>query len=314
MCKHIFAIKFWLALKERIDKSDVFQLYREFVEPAICRFCGSTNIIKWGYRKNKNVKIPRFKCKNCGSTFVVSEGFAKMRFDPKIIALALDLYFKGISLRKISDHIKQFYGVKVGKSAIHKWLRKYCEIINDYASQLEPGLSDVWNADEMMVKCGGKWFWLWNVMDSGTRFLLASQISEKREIEDARKVFQEAKRGAKRKPSVVVTDGLPAYIQAFKKEFFTLKKPRTKHIRNVGFRDKTNNNLIERLHGTVRERDKVLRGRKREDTIADGFRVYYNLIKPHMGLKGKTPAEEANIDLELGMNKWLSLIRKATNR
>jgi len=40
MCKHIFAVKFWLALKERIDKSDVFQLYREFVEPTVCRFCG----------------------------------------------------------------------------------------------------------------------------------------------------------------------------------------------------------------------------------------------------------------------------------
>ena len=83
-------------------------------------FVGSTNIIKWGYRKNKNAKTPRFKCKDCDSTFVVGEGFAKMRFDPKIIALALDLYFKGISLRKILDHIKQFYGVKVGKSAIHK--------------------------------------------------------------------------------------------------------------------------------------------------------------------------------------------------
>ena len=163
----------------------------------------------------------------------------------------------------------------------------------------------------MMVKCGGKWVWLWNVMDSGTRFLLASQISEKREIEDARKVFQEAKKRAKGKPSVMVTDGLPAYIKAFKKEFFTLTKPRAKHIRNVGFRDKTNNNLIERFHGTARERDKVLRGRKRKDVIADGFRIYYNFIKPHMALDGKTPAEKANIDLELGINKWLSLIKKS---
>lgn len=82
-CKHVFAVKFWLGLKEKIGKSDVFQLHREFVEPTNCRFCSSVEVIKWGYRKNKNLKVPRFKCKKCGLTFVVDEGFAKMRFDPK---------------------------------------------------------------------------------------------------------------------------------------------------------------------------------------------------------------------------------------
>ena len=46
-------------------------------------------------------------------------------------------------------------------------------------------------------------------------------------------------------------------------------------------------------------------------TIVDGFRIYYNFIRPHMGLNGKTPAQQANIDLELGRNKWLDLVKKA---
>jgi len=314
-CKHIFAVKFWSALRERIDKSDVFQLYKELIDPTICGFCGSTNIIKWGYRRNKTVKMPRFKCKSCGQTFVADEGFAKMRFDPKVVALALDLYFKGVSQRKIADHIGQFYGSKISQPAIYKWIRKYERIINGYVDQLEPDLSDVWNADEMMVKCGGKWVWLWNVMDAGTRFLLASQVSQKREVADARKPFQKAVEVAKAKPDIVVTDGLPAYIRAFKKEFFTLRNPRTKHIQNVGFRDKTNNNKIERLHGTIREREKVLRGLKREETpIVEGLRTYYNFIRPHQGLKGKTPAEASGIDLELGKNRWLSIIRKSVKK
>jgi len=37
------------------------------------------------------------------------------------------------------------------------------------------------------------------------------------------KVFQKAKKVAKDKPQVMVTDGLQAYIKAFKKEFFALK-------------------------------------------------------------------------------------------
>jgi len=142
MCKHIFAVKFWIELKEKIDSNDVFHLHRELTEASTCKFCGSVNIIKWGYRKNKNVKIPRFKCKDCGQTFVMNEGFAKMRFDPKVITLALDLYFKGVSLRKISHHIRQFYGLKISQMGIYKWLQRYGKIINDYVNQLESELSE----------------------------------------------------------------------------------------------------------------------------------------------------------------------------
>jgi putative transposase len=314
MCKHIFAVKFWISLKEKIDHDDVFQLYREVTKASTCRFCGSVNIIKWGYRKNKNVKTPRFKCKDCGQTFVVDEGFAKMRIAPKMIVLSLDLYFKGVSLRKITHHIKQFYGIKVGKSAIHKWLKKYGKIINDYVDQLEPELSEVWHTDEMKVKCGGKWTWLWNVMDSGTRFLLATHVSQTREIKDARKPFAKAKEMAKGKPKIMVTDGLKAYMDAFKKEFWTLRNPRTKHLRKPRFVDISNNNLVERLNGTVREREKVMRGLKSEitaKTMIEGYRAYYNFIRPHQALNGKTPAEMANIDLELGRNKWMGLIKTA---
>ncbi len=35
----------------------------------------------------------------------------------------------------------------------------------------------------------------------------------------------------------------------------------------------------------------------------------YNFVHPHMGLKGRTPAEEANINLELERNKLMILIK-----
>jgi transposase-like protein len=154
-------------------------------------------------------------------------------------------------------------------------------------------------------------------MDSETRFLISNHISQGREIGDARAIFAKAKKMAGTKPDFVITDGLQSYRNAFKKEFFTLKNPRTQHIRNVGFKDKTNNNKIERFHGTFRERDKVLRGLKKEETakvIAEGFRAYYNFLRPHQALENKTPAKEANINLELERNKWLSLIRKSVKQ
>ncbi len=50
--------------------------------------------------------------------------------------------------------------------------------------------------------------WIWNLMDSDTRFLLASTITKKREISDARNVLKRGKEQAGRKPKVLITDGL----------------------------------------------------------------------------------------------------------
>jgi hypothetical protein len=34
-----------------------------------------------------------------------------------------------------------------------------------------------------------------------------------------------------KKPMIFITDGLPAYHDAYKKEFWALKNPRTEHVR-----------------------------------------------------------------------------------
>lgn len=50
---------------------------------------------------------------------------------------------------------------------------------------------------------------------------------------------------------------------------------------------------------------------KNKDTpIVEGHRLYYNYIKPHESLGGKTPSEEAGITIE-GDNKWLTLMRNS---
>jgi transposase-like protein len=39
-----------------------------------------------------------------------------------------------------------------------------------------------------------------------------------------------------------------------------MKKPRVQHVRLKNIREGTNNNIVERLHGTIKERTKVMRG------------------------------------------------------
>lgn len=57
-----------------------------------------------------------------------------------------------------------------------------------------------------------------------------------------------------------------------------------------------------------------MRDLKKEDTpITRGFQIYYNFIRPHMVLNGKTPAEACGITVK-GENEWITLIRKSSEQ
>lgn len=88
-----------------------------------------------------------------------------------------------------------------------------------------------------------------------------------------------------------------------------------KHIAKAGLRKpNATNNRIERLNGTVRERVKVQRGWKSMQTlIAEGQRIHYNFVKPHMALEGHTPAQVAGVGIA-SKNKWMELLGEAVVR
>jgi hypothetical protein len=75
---------------------------------------------------------------------------------------------------------------------------------------------------------------------------------------------------------------------------------------------KHNNNCAERDNERIKQRYKTTRGFKNSASAEDFLRLVdncYNFVHPHMGLNGKTPAEEANISLKLERNKLMNLIK-----
>jgi len=306
-CKHIIAVQLWISVREQIRPQTVRV---EFPEASECKFCGSREIMRYG-RKTKQLK-QRYLCKDCKRTFVPDTITRKMWFNPEVVTMTLNLYYKGVSLRGIQDHLNQIFNVQLNSpQTILNWIKKYKALIGEYVKTLKPQLSDQWHVDEMKVKFGGKWRWLWNVLDKDTRYLLASNITEKREVTDAREIFSLAKEAAKdQKPERVVTDGLQAYKSAFNKEFYTMKTPRTQHISHIRLAGDMNNNIVERLHGTKRDREKVMRRLKKEETpIIQMQNIYYNHVRPHQGL-GETPAGRAGLGIQ-DRNKWAGLIKKS---
>ena len=73
-----------------------------------------------------------------------------------------------------------------------------------------------------------------------------------------------------------------------------------------------NNNKMERMNGEFRDREKVVRGIKKDDSVMfDGYQLFHNYLRPHQGLDGKTPSEACGIIIQ-GKNKWKTLIENAS--
>jgi len=73
-----------------------------------------------------------------------------------------------------------------------------------------------------------------------------------------------------------------------------------------------NNNMMERMNGEIRDREKVVRGLKKDDSpLLRGYQIYHNYIRPHMSLDGQTPADKAGIIIR-GQDKWKTIIENAS--
>jgi len=307
-CKHIWAVEFSLAIREEVKP----QITIQGLDLHSCRLCGSENIMKKGVRKNKYGHLQRYLCKDCGKRFSFNVGFEKMKATPQVITSAMQLYFTGTSFRNVSKFLR-LQGIKVSHVSVYKWVEKYVGLMEKYLEGIKPNVGDTWRADELWVKIRGDMKYLFALMDDETRFWIAQEVANSKFKHDARSLFKMGKEATGKSPKKIITDGLPAYHDAYKKEFWTAKKEtRAEHIRHIKIQGDMNNNKMERLNGEIRDREKVMRGLKKTDTpVLTGYQIFHNYIREHEGLKGKTPAEACGIEIE-GKNKWLTLIQNAS--
>jgi len=274
------------------------------VDMPKCKFCQSTAFVKNGKRNG----VQYYLCKECGRGFVHNKALPRMRYPIEIVADAVYDYYAGVSLRKIRDGIEQKIGLRPADSAIYSWVKKLTRIGLAEAKKHTPQVGDKWLADECVVKLkDGKKYWLINVIDYDTRFLLASELSRSRGIKDIKVAFDIAQAKANKYPKLMLTDGWLAYDDACELAFAS----ETKHIVTTPFEEKDlSTNIIERWHGTLKDRLKPMRGMDKSETyqlILEGFILNYNYLRPHESLKDKTPAEVAKIDFPY--KSWLDIIK-----
>ncbi len=115
-----------------------------------------------------------------------------------------------------------------------------------------------------------------------------------------------------------VCDGFENYRTAFNKLFYRVAELQFGvPIACKKYGLEYNNNTVERHNGKIEDRLKIIRGGFGSFRGAESFMnlrdVIYNFVNPHQELQGKTPAETAGINLNLGRNKLLELIRYMSN-
>ena len=272
-------------------------------EMIVCKYCQSESTIRFGVVKG----IQRYFCKACRRKFV-PDSLPKMKTPAHIVASAVGQYFRGMPLDAIQGQLQQDYDLAMSEYGIYKWIARFAEKAVKEAKTFKPKVGDVWIADETVLKVGGRQMWFWDIIDEKSRFLLASRLSNTRTIKDAEALMQQAYDRAGKAPKKILTDKLNVYLEGIERVF----GGDTRHIQTSPFGreggDETTS-IIERFHGTLKERTDIIRGFKslvKSKLITDAWLVHYNFFKEHTALGDMPPAQ--NMGIPVPFKDWRDVV------
>ena len=223
--------------------------------------------------------------------------FKRFRFAPNIILYALVLYFENsCSFRQIQKFLKRFFSVCVSHVSIYNWIRHFASFfktVSNFLLQKANLQSDEWHADETYIKINGIKHYLWILLDSETRVVIAFHLSAARNSSSALALFENSRCITESEPNTIITDGLDAYNVPIMATY-----PKTKHHVYTSFSDVLSNNLIESFNKTFKAWYKTKKGFCSFTSALDmisNFLFYYNFIHCHSSLSYMTPASVAGI-------------------
>jgi transposase-like protein len=274
-----------------------------------CPMCGKASFLHHDYQHYSN-----YRCgdKSCYHSFFVFKGnaiappsmsalfgksdFKRMRYPVFLIVTALTMFYLGKnSFRNISLILRTAFNVNVSHVTIANWCTRFAPLFDSMRLKLLPALdlnSDEWHTDETVVKIAGVKHYIWFVVDSETRFIIAFLLSPHRDSPQAFSVLNEA--AGLGKPGAIVSDRYAPYKVPVKSIFGV------KHIRVESFKDDISNNLIESFHKQFKAWYKTKQGFSSFQTannLISTFVFFFNFVRPHSALNNLTPAQVAGLNL-----------------
>ena len=293
VCKHIYAVFVFRKPESRLV---------QYISDTQCPKCLGTRTISRGGRRRY--------CKACGICYRPG---VKSHFGLDVITEGMNVVYAGSSLRKARCTLSQ-RGISVTYRNILNWLVRYGPLIDEYTKTLRPSVGDHWRIDEVYLKISGVQMYAFHMLDTETRYVIDSIVSENKGTDDVRPLFRSCVGITGKKPYLLSSDGAWNFGEAWADVYEQKNQYDAYTIHESKARDRQplHNNQMESFNGnTFRFREVAFRGLKKLDSaMLTGIRIYHNFVRPHLALGGETPAERAGLNVE-GVNKLKTLVQNA---
>jgi putative transposase len=139
-----------------------------------CKNCGSEAVVKFGTYKGAQ----RYYCKVCHRKFKGDDALFHMKVSPDYISTALSMYYSGSSITDIRNTLKQEHGYYPSKHVVFEWVDKFTSLAAKQFQDAHPQVGNTWIADETVLDMDkGIKVWFWDIIDSKTRYLIASSVA-----------------------------------------------------------------------------------------------------------------------------------------
>jgi transposase-like protein len=204
------------------------------------------------------------------------------------------MFYKGVPLKSIRQQLEEEFNCYPSESTIYRLIKRLTnesidDVKNDY-----PNIGSNWLAYESHTKIGSKDYWILDLIDFNTHFLLASLLSRNNTLDDIKILLERAREKAEKIPEVLTTRRLSKYTQGIELVFgaagcqiqiepFTREE--TKSFTRFWLRMQNRRKIV--LHN--------LKLINMAQLVLHGWMDYYNYYLNQKSLYGKTPSQAAEI-------------------
>lgn len=276
---------------EQISKMAPFNV--EF-RPVRCKHCNSNQISRYGQYK----AVQLWWCQRCQRKFTGNDASPGMKIPSEQILSALSMYFKGVPISSIRKQLNEDYDYYPSDSTVYRWVRQSTEKVMEATRDHHPQVGNTWISYESVILIGSKNFWLSDLIDADTHFLLASRLSIHRKIEDTRILIESAMQKAHKIPEKIVTRNTSRYSKAIE-QILGLDFNRVHIVSPVKGHEMK---FSVYWHNILKGRSRITHNMKSLELAhltLQGWMLNYNYYSRQRSLRDRTPANATGWDTDM---------------
>lgn len=218
-----------------------------------CPHCSSANTKQLPRRTALGYQV--FSCRSCQHIFNERSGspfnFLEYPTDIVLLVVLWRLCYR-LTLRDLAEMFLE-RGFQFTHEAVREWEERFAPLVAEKLQARRRGKAGIsWYVDEVYIRVGGRWCYLYRAIDRAGN-LVDSLLSERRDLQAAKRFFRRALAVVGHRPKRVTTDRYEAYPRAIEEESGKDVTHRTNQYLN---------NRIEQDHRGIKQRYRSMRGFK----------------------------------------------------